>query len=92
MISFGFQDGISQPQIEGLDPEPKGKEPKAVKPGYALLTFVFGHLTDMLIAGVYFRLILCRHEGDKMNQPKWAADGSFLVFRDLQQLVPEFDK
>jgi deferrochelatase/peroxidase EfeB len=37
------------------------------------------------------RLILCGHEGDKQAQPAWAKDGSFLVFRDLQQLVPEFD-
>ncbi|KAJ5131621.1 Dyp-type peroxidase [Penicillium atrosanguineum] len=67
---FGFQDGLSQPQIEGLDPEPQGREPKAVKSG----------------------MIFCGHEGDEMNQPKWALDGSFLVLRDLQQLVPEFDK
>jgi deferrochelatase/peroxidase EfeB len=38
------------------------------------------------------RLILCGYEGDDMSQPKWAKDGSFLVFRDLQQLVPEFDE
>lgn len=32
--SFGFEDGISQPLIEGLDETgPKGKEPKAVKSG-----------------------------------------------------------
>lgn len=36
-------------------------------------------------------LILCGHQGDPMNQPKWAQDGSFLVVRDLQQMVPEFD-
>lgn len=36
-------------------------------------------------------MILCGHEGDKQAQPSWAKDGSFLVFRDLQQLVPEFD-
>lgn len=37
-------------------------------------------------------MILCGHDGDDMNQPKWALDGSFLVIRDLQQLVPEFEK
>jgi hypothetical protein len=37
--SFGYMDGLSQPQIEGLDDQaphgrkPEGKEPKAVKPG-----------------------------------------------------------
>ncbi|KAE8357036.1 hypothetical protein BDV28DRAFT_144699 [Aspergillus coremiiformis] len=74
---FGFQDNLSQPQIQGLDaPTNKetdkktNKEPKAVLPG----------------------LIFLGNEGDKMGQPEWARDGSFLVFRDLQQLVPEFDK
>ncbi|KAA8645098.1 hypothetical protein EYZ11_008150 [Aspergillus tanneri] len=68
---FGFQDGISQPQLEGLDPTPKGdKEPKAVPPG----------------------LIIVGHDGDPLNQPAWAKDGSFLVFRDLQQHVPEFNQ
>ncbi|KAJ5970241.1 Dyp-type peroxidase [Penicillium vulpinum] len=37
-------------------------------------------------------LIVCGHEGDPMGQPAWVKDGSFLVFRDLQQLVPEFDE
>ncbi|KAF5860188.1 hypothetical protein ETB97_001831 [Aspergillus alliaceus] len=68
---FGFEDGISQPKMKGVDLEPTGdKEPRSVLPG----------------------LILVGHDGDKMDQPKWAKDGSFLVFRDLQQLVPEFDR
>ncbi|KAM0716673.1 hypothetical protein Q7P37_008118 [Cladosporium fusiforme] len=72
---FGFADGISQPQIIGLDDQcppikpPGEKEPKPSKPG----------------------MILCGHEGDTMGQPAWAKDGSFLAFRDLQQMVPEFD-
>ncbi|OQE14675.1 hypothetical protein PENFLA_c036G07781 [Penicillium flavigenum] len=37
-------------------------------------------------------MIFCGHDGDRMNQPSWAKDGSFLVFRDLQQLVPEFEE
>jgi hypothetical protein len=32
--SFGYEDGISQPVIKGLDEKmPTGKEPKAVNPG-----------------------------------------------------------
>lgn len=38
------------------------------------------------------RLIFAKHDGDDMNQPEWAEDGSFLVIRELQQLVPEFEK
>jgi deferrochelatase/peroxidase EfeB len=30
--------------------------------------------------------------GDTMTRPAWAKDGSFLVFRQLKQLVPEFNK
>jgi deferrochelatase/peroxidase EfeB len=37
-------------------------------------------------------MIFSGHEGDEMGQPEWATDGSFMVIRDLQQLVPEFDK
>jgi hypothetical protein len=34
VISFGYRDLISQPQLEGLDPAPKGKyEPPLVPPG-----------------------------------------------------------
>ena len=39
MLSFGFADGLSQPQIIGLDPEPKDKEPKAVKSGFVSSVF-----------------------------------------------------
>ncbi|KAJ5945486.1 hypothetical protein N7516_005654 [Penicillium verrucosum] len=38
------------------------------------------------------RVDCLRVRGDHMGQPAWAKDGSFLVFRDLQQLVPEFDE
>jgi deferrochelatase/peroxidase EfeB len=27
-----------------------------------------------------------------MGQPDWATDGSFLVIRELQQKVPEFEE
>jgi deferrochelatase/peroxidase EfeB len=37
-------------------------------------------------------MIICGHDGDTMDQPAWAKDGSFLVIRELQQKVPEFDK
>ncbi|KAH8773940.1 hypothetical protein F5882DRAFT_441507 [Hyaloscypha sp. PMI_1271] len=37
-------------------------------------------------------MIFSGYEGDEMGQPDWATDGSFMVIRDLQQLVPEFDK
>lgn len=36
-------------------------------------------------------IILTGREGDDVKRPSWALDGSFLVFRYLSQLVPEFD-
>ncbi|KAJ6603570.1 fungal peroxidase [Mycena vulgaris] len=36
--------------------------------------------------------ILVGEAGDYVPRPAWAKDGSFLVFRQLAQLVPEFNK
>ncbi|KAI0100528.1 Dyp-type peroxidase [Nemania sp. FL0031] len=36
-------------------------------------------------------IILLGREGDAVQRPSWALDGSFLAFRYLKQLVPEFD-
>ncbi len=36
-------------------------------------------------------IILLGREGDKQTRPSWALDGSFLAFRYLPQLVPEFN-
>lgn len=39
-------------------------------------------------------VILAGQLGDTLiaSRPAWAKDGSFLAFRQLQQLVPEFDQ
>lgn len=39
-------------------------------------------------------IVLCGRDGDSnaAGRPSWALDGSFLAFRYLFQLVPEFDK
>nr|WAW38285.1 DyP-type peroxidase [Auricularia mesenterica] len=37
-------------------------------------------------------IILVGEPGDSLPRPSWAKDGSFLAFRQLQQLVPEFDQ
>jgi Dyp-type peroxidase family len=36
-------------------------------------------------------VILLGEDGDKVTRPPWAKDSSFLVFRKLQQFVPEFN-
>ena len=37
-------------------------------------------------------IILLGREGDTTTRPSWALDGSFLTFRYLSQLVPEFQR
>lgn len=37
-------------------------------------------------------LFLLGHDGDSTTRPTWATGGSFLAFRQLKQLVPEFKK
>jgi Dyp-type peroxidase family len=37
-------------------------------------------------------IILLGEEGDTQIRPSWATDGAFLAFRQLKQLVPEFDQ
>lgn len=34
--------------------------------------------------------VLLNETGDSLTRPAWAKDGSFLAFRQLKQLVPEF--
>ncbi|PNS15653.1 hypothetical protein CAC42_4105 [Sphaceloma murrayae] len=65
---FGFEDGISQPAIDGVD--------AFINPGQVTVP-----------QGVVF----CGRDGDTLARPSWALDGSFLCFRKLAQLVPEFD-
>ena len=36
--------------------------------------------------------ILLGENEDAVQRPPWAKDGSFLAFRQLKQLVPEFNK
>ncbi|KAG9085843.1 hypothetical protein FRC07_013275, partial [Ceratobasidium sp. 392] len=64
---FGWEDGISNPAVEGVVTPLPGQRP--IPPGVILL-------------GI---------ERDPVaTRPPWAVEGSFLVFRQLSQLVPEF--
>ncbi|KAH7103753.1 DyP-type peroxidase [Auriculariales sp. MPI-PUGE-AT-0066] len=50
---------------------------------------IFPHPGQLVVpAGI----ILTGETGDNATRPAWTKDGSFLAFRELQQLVPEFDK
>ncbi|GAW16563.1 hypothetical protein ANO14919_059940 [Xylariales sp. No.14919] len=78
---FGFNDGLSQPAVQGVDAgvisEP-GEKP--VRQGVILV----GREGD---DGV----VIPGQPAQPVTRPSWALDGSFLAFRYLKQLVPEFD-
>lgn len=73
---FGYRHGISNPEVE--DVTFTGDKP---------MRFPGSPVVDM-------GLIVMGYDGDedKSNRPAWAVDGSFLVFRKLKCLVPEFDE
>jgi Dyp-type peroxidase family len=74
---FGFKDGISQPGVRGFHPvEPSDPDERLGHPGTEMIQpgeFVIGHL---------------REDGTTQAEPAWMIDGSFQVFRRLQQDVP----
>lgn len=84
---FGFEDGISQPGIRGLTARENPDDTEQGVPGQDLLwpgEFVFGYPAQ----GV-----------DKKEDPdpnrkqapvSWMRDGAYMVFRKLEQAVPEF--
>lgn len=79
LYSFGFNDGLSQPAIQDIDNQPvPGQE--TVAQGVALV----GREGDN---GV----VLPGSAPQGVTRPPWALDGSFLAFRYLKQLVPEFN-
>jgi deferrochelatase/peroxidase EfeB len=92
--SFGFNDGISHPQVSGIDDQglpPVDKVLQATKASAA---------NNFLEPGI----ILVGRKGDRnadvvglsrtelVEKPKWMKDGSFLVFRKLEQHVGAWNK
>ena len=77
--SFGFKDGISQPAISGVDAKVNPGQ-KIVSQGVTLL----GREGDVTLPTVKGQ------NPEPIPRPPWALDGSFLAFRYLFQLVPEF--
>ncbi|MEI7887469.1 MAG: Dyp-type peroxidase [Actinomycetes bacterium] len=86
---FGFKDGVSQPGIRGVTTPNNPDDPNQGVPGQDLLwpgEFVLGYPTQI-------------PTGDGLNVqpgplavsgPAWTTDGSYLVFRRLQQDVAGF--
>jgi Dyp-type peroxidase family len=86
---FGFLDGISQPAVRGLTPVANPiRRPDQGLPGQDLLwpgEFVLGYPTQNL-----------KDPGKPGPIPPlpapWARNGSYMVFRRLEQMVPEFHR
>jgi Dyp-type peroxidase family len=100
---FGFLDGVSQPGLRGrishwthdvLTPRQNPDDPDQGKPGQDLVwpgEFVFGYpgqSADRPVEQAGFDS-LTNHAGNAVV-PRWAADGSYLVFRRLRQDVHAF--
>ena len=77
-LTVGFNDGISQPFVKFQDDDEQ--DPKREKfPGQTVINpgvLVLGQPGDTSTSG----------------RPSWAKNGSFLVYRHLKQLVPEFNQ
>jgi Dyp-type peroxidase family len=75
---FGFKDGVSQPGVAGFHPvNPDKPGEQQGHPGTEIIAageFVLGHPDESGVEDV----------------PEWAANGSFQVFRRLNQDVPGF--
>ena len=94
---FGFKDGVSQPGIRGINaPDDPLANPDQGHPGQDLLwpgEFVLGYPKQIPTAKA-------GHDGPNPDKgplsvagnPAWTHDGSFLVFRRLEQDVPAFHK
>ncbi|KAK5071212.1 hypothetical protein LTR64_007716 [Lithohypha guttulata] len=77
---FGFLDGISEPGIKGFDElklDANRDDREDVDD------------KELVPPGI----VLCNRDQDPVqNRPAWSTDGSFLVFRWLEQKVPEFNQ
>lgn len=89
---FGFRDGVSQPGIKGFTAS-IGTDPTQGAPGQDLLwpgEFVLGYFTQIGVTDPTFDGPN-QHPGPKSsNGPAWSENGSFLVFRKLEQDVAGF--
>ena len=79
--SFGFNDGISHPQVFGVNDSPDLK--------FKLDDVVQSKDSSNFVdPGV---ILVGRHGDENRPKPQWMKDGSFLVFRKLEQHVGKWN-
>ena len=79
--SFGFEDGISQPRMGGIDelePQPDSNASAVVNMNTDPKLLIVTPDTFAEVGGI--------------KRPDWMHDGSFLVFRKLEQDVKAFEE
>ena len=77
--SFGFRDGVSQPLLEGIDTDEAFKRAPSMKTPQRVVTVTDDPPSPQ--DGV---------DADPQERPAWMIEGSFLVFRKLEQDVQAF--
>jgi len=100
---FGFRDGISEPAVRGMKSNMPGDYffPRSIPPGAAFDDYRqdFAGPGRPLVWPGHFLFGYSRQKdadprtvdnSDKPRGPAWAENGSFLVFRRLNQNVPAF--
>ena len=78
LLGFGFRDGVSEPLLEGVD-KPEAFEKSTMKTPHNVVITTINPPNE---------------QDGGANKPKqrplWMVDGSFLVFRKLEQDVQRF--
>lgn len=80
-LSFGFNDGISHPQVFGINDS-------------SSLNFKIDDVVQSVDNSNFIKpgVIIVGRDGDTTHtKPQWMNDGSFLVFRKLEQHVGKWN-